>query len=151
MATLRRRLRVCATIWLLFQTTWLLALVPRDCCAAHLPDDATCHRAASAVQCPMRGPDGRPCPMHREAAPPQADTAQGHEHQHGTDPTGSDCQLKGSCAGPMSALLTLLSNHGILPDATDVETDVTTSAARIGGHPDATGTSEPPDPPPPRG
>jgi hypothetical protein len=88
--------------------------------------------------------------MHRGLAREAPDSAKDHEHQHQPAPTDSDCRLRGSCDGPMSALLTLLSNHGILPDATDPMPALTGSATGIVGRTNVAGTHEPPDPPPPR-
>jgi hypothetical protein len=51
MAVLRRKLRTVTITWLVFQAAWLIALVPRDCCAAHRPPAATtCHESMPAAQ-----------------------------------------------------------------------------------------------------
>ena len=124
MAFLRPNLRAFAATWLLFQVTWLLALVPRDCCAGHRP-------AAAKPSC------------HESALTPSADV----DHQSSMP---VDCRLGGACDGPMSALFALLSNHGILPDSTavipnmDVHRVVAVADSRAGGR------FRLPDPPPPR-
>jgi len=108
MVALRQTLRAVAATWLAIQVAWLAALVPRDCCAAHPPAEKSCHESPAATHCPMPAADGTPCPMHRSNAA---------EHEEHTPPPPADCRLRGVCDGPMSALLTLLSNHGTLPEA----------------------------------
>ena len=134
MAALRRKMRVFATIWLAFQVTWLSALVPQDCCAAHRRPEKSCHESTSAALCPLRA-SGGPCPMHggnaRESAA-QTDHAGHHadgvatehkhetvaaEHSQHTTPSQDDCRLVGVCDGPMAGLFALLSIHGVLPEA----------------------------------
>ena len=119
MAPFRARLRLWATLWLICQAASLAAFVPRDCCADHRPvqpapapeaESAHCHEPPPAAEthCPMRAADGTPCPMHR-----------GHGHQQ--QPAGdTDCALRGACGGPMTALVRLLSNHGILPESSAI-------------------------------
>jgi len=111
MASLRRRLRLCATTWLVFQVAWLAALVPRDCCAAHRPAEKSCHESA---------------------------------------PSSTDCRLGGVCDGPMAALFTLLSNHGILPDSATPLPELALRSARMTINQHVIDRFEPPDAPPPR-
>ena len=127
MAFLRRNMRAFAGTWLLFQVTWLLALVPRDCCAGHRP-------AAAKPSCHESAPD-----THASSADV--------DHQS-SKPV--DCRLGGACDGPMAALFALLSNHGILPDSSAVipNVDVHRVGTVVEGH--ARGRFQPPDPPPPR-
>lgn len=152
MASLREKLRVFATTWLVFQVAWISALVPRDCCAAHRPPEKTCHKSAPAVQCPMRGADGTPCPMHRQDAQPTRHHAAVTEYQHHQNPPPppNDCRLSGSCDGPMAALFALLSNHGILPEPSSVLPLVNVHTAVIAVDENLVGHFESPDPPPPR-
>jgi hypothetical protein len=159
MANIRRRLRLCATTWLVFQVAWLTALVPRDCCAAHRPAEQGCHESTSATECPMRAADGRPCPMHRggaERGAPQSASAEHHhqpiaaEHDHRTPGRPIDCRLTGVCDGPMAALFALLWNHGILRDATAAMPNAAVRAVVPAAGEHAIGRFEPPDPPPPR-
>lgn len=70
------------------------------------------------------------------------------EHETAPQPA-DDCAMTGTCAGPMSALLSSLSNHGILPAPSAVLTtgfEPTIEAA----HERASSRPEPPDAPPPR-
>jgi hypothetical protein len=148
----RQRLRVFTTTWLAFQLVWLAGLVPRDCCAAHPPAEKSCHDAAPATHCPMRGADGRPCPMHRgQAEQPVHDhgsPAAHHDETPSAPPT--DCRLSGACDGPMSALLALLSHHGILPESGSAVPPVDSHTVSAAPSESFVGRFAPPDPPPPR-
>ena len=98
----RRHLRAWAALSLVLQSAWLFALVPRDCCSAHTPAEQACHEEVEKPHCPMQSAAGEACPMHRTAAP--------HSPQ-------DDCSMRGSCSGPMAALLSMLSAQAILSDA----------------------------------
>ena len=140
MPAVRCGLRRWAVVCLLLQAASLGALVPRDCCSTHEHDAgraASCHDARTAVQCPMRGPDGAACPMHRDGA--------------ATEQTGTDCALRGACSGPMSGMVALLSQIGVMPSSTAAAGDIGDTALVLAYvlQPDRPGT--PPDSPPPRG
>jgi hypothetical protein len=163
MAMLRRRLRIVALTWLVFQVSWLTALVPRECCAAHRPAETGAHESAAPAHCPMRAADGRPCPMHRgHDSDPTAATRHHHdaapaEHRHDDSArTGErksspfDCRLTGGCDGPMAAVFTLLSNHGILPASTATAPNDAAGLVAIAARAGVAGRFQPPDPPPPR-
>ena len=141
MTSIRLGLRLAATIWLGLQVVSLSALVPRDCCAAHRravkSAEPACHRAAAAVQCPMRAADGTPCPMHRGAGASDA-------HQ------SSDCAVRGSCSGPMAPLLAQLSNYGILTDVFHLHPDVYAESSGAVAREQLVTRLSPPDTPPPR-
>ena len=110
MCTLRGHLRVCAASWLVLQAATLLALVPLACCEAHTQTRAekpACHERPAAARCPMRAADGQACPMHRDE-PSSRDADAG-------------CVMRGTCKGPMAALVTTLSTTGILPDAVPLD------------------------------
>jgi hypothetical protein len=141
MAAVRCGLRRWVVVCLLLQAAALGALLPRDCCKAHEHDTSrasSCHDARTAVQCPMRGPDGAACPMHRDDAA---------TNQIGT----SDCALRGSCSGPMSGMVALLSQVGVMPSSTAPAVDTGDTALVLACvlEPERRGT--PPDSPPPRG
>ena len=144
MRIIRRRLRTWATIWLVVQTGWVSALVPRDCCAVHQPAtvkaESSCHESAPATNCHMQSAGGAPCPMHRSQIEP------GEHHQS----SSNHCSLRGSCDGPMAALFVLLSNHGILTQpATTIPNDgVSSASTRLCES--VVSRLESPDPPPPR-
>ena len=112
MTLLRRRLRLAAAAWILFQAATLTALVPRACCLAHEAAKplSTCHDTA-IPHCPMAGDDGARCAMHQ---PP----VHGHaDHAAAEPPVPTDeCALRGTCGGPAAALFALLSTHGVLTD-----------------------------------
>jgi hypothetical protein len=114
MTAFRGRLRLCVAIWLVLQVASLSAFVPLDCCAAHRPPVSeaapSCHDNPDATHCPMHGPDGQPCPMH-------GGHGAGHQAPPTSEPSNHDCALRGTCNGPMAALLTLLWQSGVLTDA----------------------------------
>lgn len=110
MNRLRQHLHLATTIWLLCQTLSVSALLPRLCCPEHdgqavATGDDHCAKQAAADECPMAGPDGQPCPEH----------ANGGSH--------ADCVMRGTCAAPAVALLSLLSVPGVLTDGTRVPVD----------------------------
>ena len=142
MAFLRGKLRLFATTWLVFQAACLSALVPRECCAAHRVSEKRCHESAPAARCPMRAVDGTACPMHR--------TADASEHSHHAPSAPADCRLTGICAGPMAALFTLLSNHGVLPESSTALPGAALRSVAIVIHDDVIGRYQPPESPPPR-
>jgi hypothetical protein len=145
MTLLRRRLRVVATAWLLFQATSLSALVPRACCLAHdaaLAAPVTCHET----------PDG---PHHgagevAEMSPMHA----GHGHHHSAEPTRKppihDCAIRGICGGPAAALLTLLSSEGVLTARASVRIDLPPAGEPIASPNQLIVQFESPGAPPPR-
>lgn len=98
MCALRLRLRHWVALWLVVQTTSLAALVPRDCCKAHRSD-------------PQDRPDAPAC--HKKVA----------AHTDNT-PT---CSMRTACQGPMAVLASLLSTHGIVPDAPALQPQLPTS------------------------
>lgn len=157
MAFLRGRLRVFATSWLLFQIAWLTALVPRDCCAAHRP--AECQESPSAHH--ATPPES--CAAHDDHAGAHGShvaAAAEHHHEHGPAPSDAppatpaapptDCLMGRACDGPMAALLALLSNHGIVPDAVSMLPPL--EARRVGAVADENvrGHFPSPESPPPR-
>jgi hypothetical protein len=167
MAFWRRHLRAFAATWLVFQAAWLIALVPRDCCAAHRLAETSCHESTSTTHCPMRAADGTPCPMHRGHSSPNSDQIASVEHHHEAArverhhhagaperkdqaPLPTDCRLTGACDGPMAVLFGLLSNHGILPEAGAFIPNVEVRRVSTAVHDDLGGRFQPPDPPPPR-
>jgi hypothetical protein len=134
MMSFRRRLRPLAAAWLLFQAATLSALIPRDCCAAHESHaPQPCHKPAAATYCPMPAADGTPCPMHAE---PEREPAR--------------CTMRGTCAGPMAQLFTLLAHQGTLPNPLTVSPDDALAATTSGTIEHLVRLFSPPDPPPPR-
>jgi hypothetical protein len=71
MTSIRRRLRLWVTAWLVVQAASLSALVPHDCCLAHRPAETvkppTCHEKAAAEQVPVPK-----CSMRENCAGPLA-------------------------------------------------------------------------------
>jgi hypothetical protein len=142
MALFRRRLRLWVAAWLMIQAASLSALVPRDCCAAHRPAASvkppSCHEKIAALMCPMRAADGTPCPMHRG----------GHGDAEQESP--KKCSIRGTCAGPMAALLRLLSNPGVLEGSFVVLPGVHAGSVLSVMQESLITHLTPPDPPPPR-
>ena len=138
MAPARTYLRRTAAAWIAVQAVLLLSLVPRDCCASHRPAPAArCHQTAAARQCPMRAANGTPCPMHRDSDGPSGQR---------TD----DCSIRGTCGGPMAALLTRLSQPTILTDSAAVAQDTDHTGDVLTTHRTGASRLDPPDSPPPR-
>lgn len=150
MSAFRRSLRVWVTAWLVFQVASLSALVPRDCCPSHRPAADTaerkCDQSVAATQCPMRAPDGTPCPMHRGQSGHDHGRATGGDHRGETN----ECSLRGTCAGPMAAVMALLQNHGILPAAVTILPDADGRTLAALARENLVSRFEPPDSPPPR-
>jgi hypothetical protein len=150
MIVIRRYLRVCTALWALGQCAMLAAFVPRDCCAAHrpAPGEASghCDETVDGVECPMRGPDGQHCPMHRRSA----------RHGHATGPEGDQpdqagtCSIRGNCSGPLAALGVILSAHGPVPEAVTIPFNPTVRLQARLPELELRAESISPDPPPPR-
>jgi hypothetical protein len=159
MRIVRQHLRLGAATWLVCHALAFSALLPRDCCAAHAHGSASGtagaadhsahgvspatgghdHHAtpvaehADGANCPMRGPDGTPCPMHSgDAASPAA------------------CQMTGVCNQPAAALAAVLMQAAVPPSAFTLvpRNFVAWAAGRADQHPHA--LAVPPDSPPPR-
>ena len=100
MAIVRRRLRVCVTVWLLFQTASLAALVPAACCRQEpvkqvhqaAPPEHTCHEAVPTPPAPE--------PM---------------------------CVLRSGCDPHGAAILGLFANHGPIPSAVSLPSQIAAS------------------------
>ena len=157
MTLIRRRMRLWAAIWMVFQVALLSAFVPRDCCAAHKlmashkahasqqADAPACHETAAPAEesgsqssMPDSHADGASCPLHRDGV-------------RGTAAPGANpCGIRGTCDGPMAALATLLSNHGVLTDSFVLSPDfgIGSPAVPLGENPIRRLAS--PDAPPPR-
>ncbi len=61
LTTVRRHLRLLATLWLVLQAATLSAFVPRDCCQAHRPAADAPHcveTAGAAPESAAQTPDG---------------------------------------------------------------------------------------------
>jgi hypothetical protein len=117
MPVVRRHLRLGAATWLMCHVLAFSALAPRDCCAAHAHGAVATRSAtdvdhsahgqpastaaghehhavpahADGAHCPMRGPDGSPCPMH-----------------DGGTAAPAACQMTGVCNQPAAALAAVL-------------------------------------------
>ncbi len=123
MTPFRRRLRVLATAWILFQAVSLSALVPRACCLAHQG-----HQAASNEKKPN---------CHEHSTP--ADNA----------PT-EECAIRGTCGGPAAALFTVLSNYGVLTNSFYGLTYLPLAGATLSPRDQLIRQFASPDAPPPR-
>ena len=86
----------------------------------------------------MRAADGKPCPMHRG----------GHSEAAETAPDG--CAIRGTCSGPMAALVAQLSNYGVLPAAIPVLPIWHRRAVNTDSDEHLLSRFTPPDSPPPR-
>jgi len=120
MSTVRRHVRLWAAAWLLFQVASLATLVPRACCAAHTAKAQAVEEAT--------------CPLHQARA----------------DESTDRCSMRATCAGPMAAVLALLSTVGVLTDAAGIAADSDISSAPVRIHEQLVAHLASPDPPPPR-
>jgi hypothetical protein len=149
MAALRQQLRLWAAAWLVFQVATLSAFVPRDCCTAHRPAAITPHtQDHTATDCPMRAVDGAACPMHRGNQ--TGHHAEHSNHDNHEQPPGSPCSMRGTCDGPMAAMLALLSNHGVLTESIVVSPDDQSTPIPASTRESLVCRLASPDPPPPR-
>jgi hypothetical protein len=159
MRVVRRHLRLGTATWLVCHVLAFSALAPRDCCAAHahemaaadtaaavdhsahgMPAAATAgheHHAAPAEsdgqQCPMRGPDGAPCPMH-----------------DGGSAAPAACQMTGVCNQPAAALAAVLMQAGVPQQPFALLPRHAQPVARIAADDQPRSLAVPPDSPPPR-
>jgi len=85
----------------------------------------------------MEASDGAVCPLHRGAN--QAGSAE------------PACSMRASCAGPMSALMSMLAAHGILPDCSSLPVPTQTHVRTPLPAEQLASLVPPPDSPPPRG
>jgi len=140
MTTIRRRLRLWVSVWLVVQAALMALLVPRDCCQAHRAaageKPRSCHQRVAATSCPMRAADGTPCPMHRG----------GDSDEHST----ASCAMRSTCSGPMAALLASLSHQGVLTARFLLLPDLQVTAAVSPPRECLISPLLPPDSPPPR-
>ena len=148
MTLFRRRLRVLAAAWLLFQATSLSALVPRACCLAHqghlaVATDAADHEEqASASHC------AEPAESATASSP---HARQGHDRSaRPAQPPRDECAISGTCGGPAAALFTVISTEGVLATSLTVSADFPSAGAPLAPRDQPIGQFDPPDAPPPR-
>jgi hypothetical protein len=132
--SLRQHLRPLAIAWLLSQAVSVSALAGFDCCAAHRTPKTEAKAAPSAekVACPMHG-----------AAPSDAAPASDRQKP-------AKCVMRGTCNGPIAALLVVLSNDGIPSESIATTPGLVALAAPPRSPETFVVHSESPDPPPPR-
>jgi hypothetical protein len=127
MTAIRRRLRLWAAAWLVFQAVSLSAFVPRACCLAHRP-------AVSATE-------------HRC----HENTAAIHEDHHDAGQnTSTRCSMRGMCEGPLAALFVVLSTPGVPAGGFEMFPDLRFGSAAIPAREHLITRLASPDPPPPR-
>ena len=139
MTSLRHRLRWCVAAWLIVQVAALSAFVPRDCCAAHKAR----HQQARHQEMPATDHSNHHSMSHESM----------HSGAHDAAPAvpAKGCVMKGTCKGPMSAIIAILSSHGVPPlSAFSIAPDLSSSlAAGVARH-HATSHLASPETPPPR-
>ena len=140
MAVFRQRLRLLSAAWILFQVTSLSTLVPRACCLAHQSASAE-QQAAPHCQTPGE-PESAPAMHH--------DHARMHEQAAPSNAPAHECVLRGTCGGPIAALLALLSTHGVLADSIASLTDFPLAGHTVASADQLVPQFESPDSPPPR-
>ena len=88
----------------------------------------------------MRAADGTACPMHR-----------GGSNDAGGQSPATRCAMRGTCDGPMAAMIALLSHYGPLAASVSLAPAALDPAAfSVSVHQHLLGRLVPPDPPPPR-
>ena len=148
MLTLRRRPQFWVAAWLIFQGSALHALVPRDCCAAHRhggDHQSAAHQGAPAEAAPA-------------AATSTGDHAH-HGHQMAAQPDAAPadttpargCVMRGTCDGPMAAVLAVLSTQGVPPSHIfTIVPDTRAAAVTLSAPEHLLSRLASPEPPPPR-
>jgi hypothetical protein len=101
MRFIRRHLGFWTLAWLSCQIASLSAVALRDA-GAIAESGKTCFQTGPAEQCPMRGVNGEPCPMHRGA-----DTD--HHEKDGS------CTLRSTGGGAATVFGSLFSAPGVIP------------------------------------
>jgi hypothetical protein len=140
MTSFRHCLRLWAAAWLVFQVATLSALVPRDCCAAHKAQHEKPQSSTAVMD--HSSHSGHHSMNHGVATDDAPETA---------PMAPAACVLRGTCRGPMSAVVALLSSQGVPPtDSFTVAPEL--RAGLIDGLASELAISRfaPPDPRPPR-
>ena len=135
MRSLRQNLRQLAIAWLVIQAVSLSALAGFDCCATH--------RAATAEAKTAQAADAAPCPMHAASARSGAEPASNQQKP-------AKCVMRGTCNGPMAALLAALSNNGIPSESIATTPTLVVIATPLSSPATFVVHFESPDTPPPR-
>jgi hypothetical protein len=137
MTSRRRGPQIWVALWLVCQMSTLMALVPRDCCAAHRPEQGDPHAGHGPVA---------------PAAPAASADEHAHHQMHQEDvPPVRQCAVRGTCDGPMAALMAVLSIQVVPPsEAFHVLPDLRVVAAIRSADQVLTSLLAPPDAPPPR-
>src|SRR5690606_28958890 len=123
------------------------------------------HRPAECRESPSahHAMPAESCAAHDEHAGGHAThvpAAAEHHHQHGSAATeippaapaapSTDCLMGPLCDGPMAALLALLSNHGIVPEAASMLPPPEARRLAVAADENIRGHFPVPDSPPPR-
>ena len=148
MTLLRKRLRLFAAAWLIFQATSLSALVPRACCLAHQGHVAAATDAADREEQASVSHCAEPAESATASAP---HAAQGHDRSARPAQTPRDeCAIRGTCGGPAAALFSVISTEGVLATSLRVSADFPPAGAPIAPRDQLIGQFDPPEAPPPR-
>jgi hypothetical protein len=147
MVFLRRHIRFLASAWIVFQAASLSALVPRACCLAHQTSLATpstdCHDKAPAPHCSTPADDMTCAMHHRHTVPPDGTEQNDRKPAH-------ECAIRGTCDGPIAALLTIFATHGVLTNSFEALPDLRSTTTARSATDQLIGLFVPPDAPPPR-
>ena len=129
MTALRHRLHLCVAAWLILQVAALSAFVPQDCCATHKAQHEKNHQSMGGH-------------AHAEHG----------EHHAAPKSPAQGCVMKGTCQGPMSAILAILSNQGVPPSGAFrvAPDDLSSTLAAVIVREHIPSLLAAPDPPPPR-
>ena len=163
LASVRRRLGLLVSLWLLGQVFSWSAVAAHLCCletvgqaeqaasGGEAGTDASCHKVV-VDHCPMAAADGQPCPMHAggASAHQHADGALGTNASGDAEAAAAACVMRGTCTSSASALLTLLWVPGVLVPPQVTPADIVSPVVMARPAPLVT-RSLSHDPPPPRG
>jgi hypothetical protein len=139
MISLRHRLQWGVAAWLIVQVAALSAFVPQDCCAAHKAQHQQARHHTMAV------------PDHSNHHSMSHESMHSGSHDPAPAVPAKGCVMKGTCKGPMSAIIAILSSHGVPPvSAFSIAPDLSSSLAAGIARQYATSHLASPETPPPR-
>jgi hypothetical protein len=118
---IRRHLALWTVTWLSCQIASLSALALVDA-GVVAQNGKTCVQAGPAEQCPMRGANGEPCPMHRGA----------NTDHHEKD---GSCTLRSTSEGSAPVFGSLFSAPGVIPVASTIPEVIPVTVLALIDHP----------------
>ena len=128
----------------------LAAILPRDCCAAHLAQSS--HSVSDAGPATAAGHAGHA--GHGQPSPGVDMADHGHhDANRGDSPFSNDeggCAMRGLCDGPFAMLASLLQEPAVTPAISGIAPDSASGPTALRAPADPIATTSPPEIPPPR-